>query len=183
MTEPVLKVENLTVEFWVDGVWYPAAIDMNFEVQAGQVLAIVGESGSGKSTTALGLMNLLASNARTSGSVRVKGEEMIGANATTLRRTRGKEVAYIFQEPMTALNPVYTIGFQIVETLRNHFDMGPHEAKIRAIELLTMVDIPDPEKSLNKYPQQLAGGQRQRARIAQALACDPGRVVADEAAT
>ncbi|MEI6477187.1 MAG: ABC transporter ATP-binding protein [Actinomycetes bacterium] len=183
MTEPVLKVENLTVEFWVDGVWYPAAIDMNFEVQAGQVLAIVGESGSGKSTTALGLMNLLASNARTSGSVRVKGEEMIGANATTLRRTRGKEVAYIFQEPMTALNPVYTIGFQIVETLRNHFDMGPNEAKVRSIELLTMVDIPDPEKSFNKYPHQLSGGQRQRAMIAQALACDPGLLVADEPTT
>ena len=183
MTEPVLKVENLTIEFWVDGVWYPAAIDMNFEVQAGQVLAIVGESGSGKSTTALGLMNLLASNARTNGSVRVKGEEMIGANSATLRRTRGKEVAYIFQEPMTALNPVYTIGFQIVETLRNHFDMGPHEAKIRAIELLTMVDIPDPEKSFNKYPHQLSGGQRQRAMIAQALACDPGLLVADEPTT
>ena len=183
MTEPVLKVENLTVEFWVDGVWYPAAIDMNFEVQAGQVLAIVGESGSGKSTTALGLMNLLASNARTSGSVRVKGEEMIGANASTLRRTRGKEVAYIFQEPMTALNPVYTVGFQIVETLRNHFDMGPHEARVRAIELLTMVDIPDPEKSFNKYPHQLSGGQRQRAMIAQALACDPGLLVADEPTT
>jgi peptide/nickel transport system ATP-binding protein len=183
MTEPVLKVENLTVEFWVDGIWYPAAIDMNFEVQAGQVLAIVGESGSGKSTTALGLMNLLASNARTSGSVRVKGEEMIGANATTLRRTRGKEVAYIFQEPMTALNPVYTIGFQIVETLRNHFDMGPNEAKVRSIELLTMVDIPDPEKSFNKYPHQLSGGQRQRAMIAQALACDPGLLVADEPTT
>ena len=183
MTEPVLKVENLTIEFWVDGVWYPAAIDMNFEVQAGQVLAIVGESGSGKSTTALGLMNLLASNARTNGSVRVKGEEMIGANAATLRRTRGKEVAYIFQEPMTALNPVYTVGFQIVETLRNHFDMGPHEAKARAIELLTMVDIPDPEKSFNKYPHQLSGGQRQRAMIAQALACDPGLLVADEPTT
>ncbi len=183
MTEPVLKVENLTIEFWVDGVWYPAAIDMNFEVQAGQVLAIVGESGSGKSTTALGLMNLLASNARTNGSVRVKGEEMIGANAATLRRTRGKEVAYIFQEPMTALNPVYTVGFQIVETLRNHFDMGPHEARVRAIELLTMVDIPDPEKSFNKYPHQLSGGQRQRAMIAQALACDPGLLVADEPTT
>ena len=183
MTEPVLIVENLTIEFWVDGVWYPAAIDMNFEVQAGQVLAIVGESGSGKSTTALGLMNLLASNARTNGSVRVKGEEMIGANAATLRRTRGKEVAYIFQEPMTALNPVYTVGFQIVETLRNHFDMGPHEAKARAIELLTMVDIPDPEKSFNKYPHQLSGGQRQRAMIAQALACDPGLLVADEPTT
>ena len=183
MSEPVLKVKDFTVEFWVDGVWYPAAVTMNFEVNPGQVLAIVGESGSGKSTTAMGLMSLLASNARMSGSVKVKGQEMLGAKGSTLRKFRGKEVAYIFQEPMTALNPVYTIGFQIVETLRNHFDMGPHEAKIRAIELLTMVDIPDPEKSFNKYPHQLSGGQRQRAMIAQALACDPGLLVADEPTT
>jgi peptide/nickel transport system ATP-binding protein len=147
------------------------------------VLAIVGESGSGKSTTAMGLMSLLASNARTSGSVKVKGEEMVGASATTLRQYRGKEVAYIFQEPMTALNPVYTIGFQIVETLRTHFDMGPKEAKARAVELITMVEIPNPEASFDKYPHQLSGGQRQRAMIAQALACDPGLLVADEPTT
>lgn len=183
MTEPILKVENFTVEFWVDGVWYPAAINMNFEVLPGQVLAIVGESGSGKSTTALGLMDLLSSNARTEGSVRVKGVEMIGASKSVLRKNRGQEVAYIFQEPMTALNPVYTIGFQIVETLRNHFVMGPKEARTRAVELLSMVDIPDPEKSFNKYAHQLSGGQRQRAMIAQALACDPGLLVADEPTT
>jgi len=183
MTEPILTVENFTVEFWVDGVWYPAAINMNFQVQPGQVLAIVGESGSGKSTTALGLMSLLANNARMSGSVKVKGQEMIGASQAVLRRNRGKEVAYIFQEPMTALNPVYSIGFQVVETLRNHFEMGPKEAKARAIELFTLVDIPDPAKSFNKYPHQLSGGQRQRAMIAQALACDPGLLVADEPTT
>ena len=183
MTEPILKVENFTVEFWVDGVWYPAAIDMNFEVLPGQVLAIVGESGSGKSTTALGLMSLLANNARMFGSVKVKGHEMIGASKSILRKNRGKEVAYIFQEPMTALNPVYSIGFQVVETLRNHFDMGPKEAKGRAIELFSLVDIPDPEKSYNKYPHQLSGGQRQRAMIAQALACDPGLLIADEPTT
>lgn len=183
MSEPVLKVSELTVEFLVDGQWYPAAINMNFEVDAGKVLAIVGESGSGKSTTALGLMSLLASNARTSGSVRVKGEEMIGAKPSTLRKFRGKEVAYIFQEPMTALNPVYTIGFQIVETLRTHFDMGPKQAKVRAIELLTLVDIPNPEGSFDKYPHQLSGGQRQRAMIAQSLACDPALLVADEPTT
>jgi peptide/nickel transport system ATP-binding protein len=178
-----LKVSDYTIEFWVDGVWYPAAVNMNFEVQPGQVLAIVGESGSGKSTTAMGLMSLLASNARTSGSVSVKGVEMVGASAATLRKFRGKEVAYIFQEPMTALNPVYTIGFQIVETLRNHFDMGPKQARERAIELITMVEIPSPESSFDKYPHQLSGGQRQRAMIAQALACDPGLLVADEPTT
>jgi peptide/nickel transport system ATP-binding protein len=183
MSEPVLKVKDFTVEFWVDGTWYPAAVDMNFEVAPGQVLAIVGESGSGKSTTAMGLMSLLASNARMYGSVKVKGQEMLGAKGSTLRKYRGKEVAYIFQEPMTALNPVYTIGFQIIETLRTHFDMGPKEARVRALELITMVEIPDPEISIDKYPHQLSGGQRQRAMIAQALACDPGLLVADEPTT
>ena len=183
MSEPVLKVHDFTVEFWVDGIWYPAAVEMNFEVNPGQVLAIVGESGSGKSTTAMGLMSLLASNARMSGSIKVKGLEMLGAKGSTLRKFRGKEVAYIFQEPMTALNPVYTIGFQIIETLRTHFDMGPKEARARALELITMVEIPDPTTSIDKYPHQLSGGQRQRAMIAQALACDPGLLVADEPTT
>ena len=179
----VLEVSDFNVDFWVDGVWYPAVIDMNLGLAAGKVTAIVGESGSGKSTTALGLMSLLASNARMSGSVTVKGEEMINAKATVLQRFRGKEVAYIFQEPMTALNPLFTIGYQIVETLRNHFDMGPKEAHARALELITMVDIPNPEQSINKYPHQLSGGQRQRAMIAQALACDPALLVADEPTT
>ena len=183
MSEPILKVHDFTVEFWVDGVWYPAAVKMNFELNPGEVLAIVGESGSGKSTTAMGIMNLLASNARMTGSVKVKGHEMIGAKTSVLRKYRGKEVAYIFQEPMTALNPVYTIGFQIVETLRTHFDMGPKEARARAVELLTMVDIPNPEGSFDKYPHQLSGGQRQRAMIAQSLACDPGLLIADEPTT
>ena len=183
MSEPILKVRDFSVDFWVDGVWYPAAIKMNFDLHPGKVLAIVGESGSGKSTTALGLMDLLATNARRSGSVMVKGEEMIAAKASTLRKFRGREVAYIFQEPMTALNPVYTIGFQIVETLRNHFDMGPKVARERAIQLITLVEIPDPERAFDKYPHQLSGGQRQRAMIAQSLACDPGLLVADEPTT
>jgi peptide/nickel transport system ATP-binding protein len=117
------------------------------------------------------------------GSIKVKGQEMLGAKGSTLRKFRGKEVAYIFQEPMTALNPVYTIGFQIIETLRTHFDMGPKEARARALELITMVEIPDPTTSIDKYPHQLSGGQRQRAMIAQALACDPGLLVADEPTT
>jgi peptide/nickel transport system ATP-binding protein len=181
--QPVLHVSNYNIDFWVEGVWYPAAIDMNFEVQAGKVLAIVGESGSGKTSIAMGLMDLLASNARVSGSVKIKGEEMIGASKSVLRKSRGRDVAYIFQEPMTALNPLYTIGFQIVETLRTHYDMGPKEAKTRAIELIKMVEIPDPDASFNKYPHQLSGGQRQRAMIAQSLACDPGLLVADEPTT
>jgi peptide/nickel transport system ATP-binding protein len=183
VTTPILKVENYNVEFWVDGSWYPAAIDMNYEVQAGKVLAIVGESGSGKSSSSMGLMGLLASNARLSGSVKVKGQEMLGLNNSQIRKFRGKEVAYIFQEPMTALNPVYTIGFQIVETLRTHFVMGPAAAKERAIELLTLVDIPSPATSFDKYPHQLSGGQKQRAMIAVALACDPALLIADEPTT
>ena len=184
MTEKnVLQISNFNVDFWVDGVWYPAVIDMNLGLAAGKVTAIVGESGSGKSTTALGLMSLLASNARMEGSVKVKGEEMLNANTSVLRQFRGKEVAYIFQEPMTALNPLFTIGYQIVETLRNHFDMGPKEAHTRALELITLVDLPDPENSILKYPHQLSGGQRQRAMIAQALACDPALLVADEPTT
>ncbi len=183
MSSPMLKVSDLTVEFWVDGVWYPAAVNIDFEVEAGQTLAIVGESGSGKSTVAMAIMSLLASNARVTGSVEVKGQEVLGATTQLLQKYRGNEVAYIFQEPMTALNPVYTIGFQIMETLRNHFDMGPQEAKNRAIELIKMVEIPDPERSVDKYPHQLSGGQRQRAMIAQALACDPALLVADEPTT
>jgi peptide/nickel transport system ATP-binding protein len=181
--QPVLQVSKYNIDFFVEGIWYPAAIGMNFEVKAGKVLAVVGESGSGKTSIAMGLMDLLASNARVSGSVKVNGVEMVGAKKSLLRKTRGADVAYIFQEPMTALNPLYTIGFQIVETLRTHYDMGPQEAKNRAIELIKMVEIPDPDASFNKYPHQLSGGQRQRAMIAQSLACDPGLLVADEPTT
>ena len=180
---PILSVSNLNIDFWVDGFWYPTAIDTSFQLDAGKVLAIVGESGAGKTSIALSLMDLLATNSRVSGSIKVKGIEMVGAKPSLLRKMRGAQVAYIFQEPMTALNPLYTIGFQIVETLRTHFDMGPKEAKIRAVELLAMVEIPNPESSFDKYPHQLSGGQRQRAMIAQSLACEPDLLVADEPTT
>jgi peptide/nickel transport system ATP-binding protein len=156
---------------------------MNYQVMPGKTLAIVGESGSGKSSSSMGLMGLLASNARTSGTVEVKGVDMLSATPSQVRKFRGKEVAFIFQEPMTALNPVYTIGFQIVETLRVHFPMGPTAAKTRAIELLEMVDIPNPSTAFDKYPHQLSGGQKQRAMIAMALACDPALLIADEPTT
>ncbi|MCR8670201.1 ABC transporter ATP-binding protein [Agrococcus sp. HG114] len=181
--EVILEARDLNVDFWVDGKFYPAVKDGAFKVHAGEVLAIVGESGSGKSTTAMALISLLPSNARVRGSVRLKGREILGIPLRELRHIRGNEIAVIFQEPMTALNPVYTIGFQIVEALRSHFDLTPDAAKERAIELIAKVEIPDPPTAFNKYPHQLSGGQRQRAMIAQSLACDPSLLIADEPTT
>ncbi|WP_111719296.1 ABC transporter ATP-binding protein [Homoserinimonas sp. OAct 916] len=181
--DPILEVSNLGVEFFVNGEWVPAAIDINYTVRPGEVLAIVGESGSGKSVSSMALLGLLPDNARITGSALLNGVQMVGADQATLRRARGKSIAVIFQEPMTALNPVYTIGFQIVEALRVHFPMPPSEAKARALELLDLVELPDPEKAFNSYPHQLSGGQRQRAMIAQSLSCDPDMLIADEPTT
>jgi peptide/nickel transport system ATP-binding protein len=183
MTKSILNVSDLCVDFWVDGVWYPAAIDINLTLQAGKTLAIVGESGSGKSTTAMALTRLLPSNSRISGSVLLNDQDLMQMSNSEVRKIRGNQVAYIFQEPMTALNPVYTIGFQISETLRNHYDINPIDAKARAIELLTMVELPDPAQAYDKYPHQLSGGQRQRAMIAQSISCDPELLIADEPTT
>lgn len=180
---PILEVEDLSVSFFVDGEWFPAAIDVSYHVDAGEVLAIVGESGSGKTQSSMSLLGRLPSNGRASGSAKLRGKELVGLGGAGMRRVRGKEIAVIFQEPMTALNPVYTIGFQIVETIRSHFDMSPKDAKKRAIELLTMVEIPEPERRFDAFPHQLSGGQRQRAMIAQALACEPQLLVADEPTT
>ncbi|GAA2515424.1 ABC transporter ATP-binding protein [Rarobacter incanus] len=183
VAEPVLQVRGLSVDFFVDGQWYPAAVDVSYDVRPGEVLAIVGESGSGKTQSSMSLVGLLPPNGRTTGSAKLDGRELIGMPARKMRQIRGKEIAVIFQEPMTALNPVYTIGFQIEETLRTHFDIGPHEARARALELLRLVEIPEPEVRINSYPHQLSGGQRQRAMIAQALACDPRLLIADEPTT
>ena len=181
--EPVLEVEGLSVSFFVDGEWYPAAVDMSYEVRRGEVLAIVGESGSGKTQSSMSLLGLLPPNGRATGSAKLNGMELIGLKGASARRIRGKEIAVIFQEPMTALNPVYTIGFQIMETLRSHFVMAPKQARERALELLRLVEIPEPERRFNAFPHQLSGGQRQRAMIAQSLACDPTLLVADEPTT
>ncbi|GIG24429.1 ABC transporter ATP-binding protein [Cellulomonas denverensis] len=180
---PVLSVRDLGVDFYVDGTWFPAARGVTYDVHPGKVLAIVGESGSGKTQSSMAMMGLLPVNGRARGSAKLEDRELIGMPNGKLRRIRGKEIAMIFQEPMTALNPVYTIGFQIVETLRNHFEMGPHAAKERAIELLRLVEIPEPERRFDSYPHQLSGGQRQRAMIAQSLACDPKLLIADEPTT
>jgi peptide/nickel transport system ATP-binding protein len=180
---PVLEVTDLSVDFAVDRKWIPAAIKLNFSVAAGEVLAIVGESGSGKSVSSMAILDLLPRNARVSGSVKLRGTELRGLAQSRMRQIRGNDVAMIFQEPMTALNPAYTIGSQIVETLRLHNEISPDAARARAIELLTMVELPDPEKSFKSYPHQLSGGQRQRAMIAQSLSCDPSLLIADEPTT
>ena len=180
---PILEVTGLGVDFWVDGTWYPAAIDMGYTIKRGEVLAIVGESGSGKSSSSMALLGLLPPNARVTGSIKLTGRELTTLSDSRLRQIRGKEVAVIFQEPMTALNPVYTVGFQIVESLRLHEGMSPADAKKRTIELLTMVELPNPAQAFDKYPHQLSGGQRQRAMIAMSISCDPLLLIADEPTT
>ncbi|GAB3251963.1 ABC transporter ATP-binding protein [Arthrobacter pigmenti] len=180
---PVLEVKDLCVDYGVDKEWIPAAIDLNYNVRSGEVLAIVGESGSGKSASSMALLGLLPENSRTSGSVKLNGREILGLSGTKLREIRGSDVAVIFQEPMTAMNPVYTVGFQIVETLRLHNAISPEQARERALKMLDLVELPDPEKAFKSYPHQLSGGQRQRAMIAQSLSCDPKLLIADEPTT
>ncbi|MDT9593884.1 ABC transporter ATP-binding protein [Nocardioides zeae] len=180
---PVLEVSGLSVDFAVDGFWVPAAKKLDYTVHKGEVLGIVGESGSGKSASSMALLGLLPRNSRTRGSARLSGEELVGRSTESLRKVRGKRIAAIFQEPMTALNPVYTIGFQLVETLRLHFGMSPKEAEARSLELLDLVEMPDPLKAYRSFPHQLSGGQRQRCMIAQSISCDPELLIADEPTT
>jgi len=180
---PVVKVSGLDVDFAVDDVWTPAVKKLSYEIRSGEVLALVGESGSGKSVSSMSILGLLPRNARVNGSIEFNGTELLGLRSAQLREYRGKEIAVIFQEPMTALNPVFTVGSQIVETLRIHYGISPSEAKTRAIELLTLVEMPDPQKAFDSYPHQLSGGQRQRAMIAQSISCDPKLLIADEPTT
>ncbi|MBB5641906.1 dipeptide ABC transporter ATP-binding protein [Cryobacterium roopkundense] len=179
----VLEVTDLSVDFGVDNVWIPAAIKLTYSIERGKVLAIVGESGSGKSASSMAILDLLPENSRITGSAKLDGRELLGLKPAQMRKVRGGQIAMIFQEPMTALNPVYTIGFQIMETLRAHFGMSPHEAKVRSLELLGMVELPDPNKAFNSFPHQLSGGQLQRVMIAQSISCDPQLLIADEPTT
>lgn len=184
MAEPVLAVDDLTVSF--AGRRGPARVvnGLSYRVQAGETLAIVGESGSGKSVAALALVGLLASPpARVTGSVRFRGAQLVGAPREELRRVRGTGIAMVFQDPMTALNPVLTVGRQLTEGLEAHGRATGGAARARAAALLDRVGIPDPQARLDAYPHELSGGMRQRVLIAVGLACDPAVLVADEITT
>ncbi|HVF74954.1 MAG TPA: ABC transporter ATP-binding protein [Acidimicrobiales bacterium] len=183
MTTPVLEVEDLTVEFAThDGV-VQAVRGVTFELDPGEVLAIVGESGSGKSVTSLAVMGLLPKTARIGGSVRYKGKELLGLRDKDLTSVRGKEIAMIFQDPMTSLNPVYTVGWQLAEAVRAHHDVDKQAARDRAVDLLQLVGIPNAKERVDNYPHEFSGGMRQRAVIAMAMANDPDVIIADEPTT
>ena len=180
---PALQISGLSVDFAVDGYWIPAAKEISYEIGKGEVVAVVGESGSGKSVSSMAILDLLPKNARVSGSIKLAGDELTGISPVEMREVRGNRVSAIFQEPMTALNPVFTIGFQIMEALRIHRNLAPSAAQARALEMLELVELPDPMKAFKSYPHQLSGGQRQRAMIAMALSLDPELLIADEPTT
>ena len=179
----VLDVQNLTVSFRQDGAEHMAVKGVSFHVDKGETVALVGESGSGKSVTALSTVSLLPDSARIGGSIRYEGREMVGASASELRATRGNDISFIFQEPMTSLNPLHTLEKQLRESIELHQGVSGEAVRKRILELLTRVGIPAPETRLASYPHQLSGGQRQRVMIAMALANTPDLLIADEPTT
>ncbi len=184
MSEPLLAVEELRTHFLSEGRVVRAVDGVSFAVAPGETLALVGESGSGKSVTALSLLRLVPEPGRVvGGRVIFRGRDLLALGADEMRAVRGKEISMIFQEPMTSLNPVFTCGEQVLETLVQHERLSRRAARARAIELLDLVGLPAPEQRAREYPHQLSGGKRQRVMIAMALACRPALLIADEPTT
>ncbi|MCB1406357.1 MAG: ABC transporter ATP-binding protein [Rhodobacteraceae bacterium] len=182
---PVLEVKDLKTVFRVRGGEIHAVNSVSFDLRAGELLGVVGESGSGKSVTMMSLLDLLPSPPAEvrNGTVMLGDRDLLKVDAETMRSIRGGEVGFIFQDPMTSLNPVFTVGFQIMEPLRSHMGLSKAKARDRAVELLELVGIPDARSRLKDYPHQFSGGMRQRVMIAIALACDPKVLIADEPTT
>jgi peptide/nickel transport system ATP-binding protein len=184
MSAPVISVRNLTTSFRVDGIWRPVVKDLSFDIAPRETVAVVGESGSGKSVTALSIMRLVPSaNGRVEGSIKLADRELVTLPENEMRRVRGNEISMIFQEPMTSLNPVLTIGFQIAETLRFHRGLDQKAAEVEALRILDTVRIPAAASRFHEYPHRFSGGMRQRVMIAMALACRPKLLIADEPTT
>jgi oligopeptide/dipeptide ABC transporter ATP-binding protein len=184
MAEQLLEVKGLKVRFTTEDGVVRAVDDVSFELERGKVLGVVGESGSGKSVTAMTVLGLTRDkNTAFEGEVLYRGENLLALPESRLREVRGNEIAMIFQDPMTSLNPVYTVGDQIVEAIVTHEQASKKEAKRRAVELLRQVGIPNPQQRVDDYPHQFSGGMRQRAMIAMALSCNPDVLIADEPTT
>ena len=184
MAQPLLQIQNLRTYFHTDEHTVRAVDDLSVEIQEGKTLGIVGESGSGKSVTSLSVMKLLSQTAQIeSGSISFLGRDLVRLPEPEMRRIRGKEISMIFQEPMTSLNPVYTVGFQVMEALTLHQGISKNEARKRTIQLFDEVGIPEPDQRVDSYPHEMSGGQKQRVMIAMALSCNPKLLIADEPTT